>query len=232
MIAPTVSITTDLLTPLGAYLRLREGAARELPARVGRAGPARALLASSAAARGSSTSSEAEALRRAGRRLPRLRPRRASSSRRCRCPDDGPRPAREPLRRRRHARPLRPRARHRRGARRRPGRDRGAARRAAVPTSRRAGRPRARAARAARPGTTTSAACVAAKEHIRAGDAFQIVLSQRAERPTSASRARALPRAAARQPVAVPLPARARRPRARRLLARDARQVRGPPRER
>ena len=27
---------------------------------------------------------------------------------------------------------------------------------------------------------------VAAKEHIRAGDAFQIVLSQRAERPTSA----------------------------------------------
>ena len=39
--------------------------------------------------------------------------------------------------------------------------------------------------------------------------------------------ARALPLAAARQPVAVPLPARARRPRARRLLARDARQVRG-----
>src|SRR5437773_11339368 len=30
-------------------------------------------------------------------------------------------------------------------------------------------------------------AVVAAKEHIRAGDAFQIVLSQRAERPTSAS---------------------------------------------
>src|SRR5215213_8806859 len=30
-------------------------------------------------------------------------------------------------------------------------------------------------------------AVVAAKEHIRAGDAFQIVLSQRAERPTSAT---------------------------------------------
>src|SRR5436190_1449643 len=30
-------------------------------------------------------------------------------------------------------------------------------------------------------------AVVAAKEHIRVGDAFQIVLSQRAERPTSAS---------------------------------------------
>ena len=30
-------------------------------------------------------------------------------------------------------------------------------------------------------------AVVKAKEHIRAGDAFQVVLSQRAERPTSAS---------------------------------------------
>ena len=45
-----------------------------------------------------------------------------------------------------------------------------------------------------------------------------------------AVRARALPHAPPHQPVAVPLPARARRPRARRLLARDARQARGPPR--
>jgi anthranilate synthase component I len=38
------------------------------------------------------------------------------------------------------------------------------------------------------PGRTDfEASVVAAKEHIRAGDAFQIVLSQRAERPTSAS---------------------------------------------
>ena len=43
--------------------------------------------------------------------------------------------------------------------------------------------------------------------------------------------ARALPRAAPRQSVAVSLPARARRPRARRLLAGDARQVRGRPGE-
>ena len=42
-------------------------------------------------------------------------------------------------------------------------------------------------------------------------------------------RARALPGAAPRQPLALPLPARARRARAGRLLARDARQVRGRP---
>ena len=38
--------------------------------------------------------------------------------------------------------------------------------------------------------TSTRRACGACKEHIRAGDAFQVVLSQRAERPTSATRAR------------------------------------------
>src|SRR5581483_9955674 len=43
-------------------------------------------------------------------------------------------------------------------------------------------------------------------------------------------RARPLPRPAPGQPVAVPLPARARRDRARRLLAGDAREVRGPAR--
>ena len=57
------------------------------------------------------------------------------------------------------------------------------------------------------------------------GDAFQIVLSQRAERRTTVVAARALPRAAPRQPVAVSLPARARRRRARRLVAGDARQA-------
>ena len=65
------------------------------------------------------------------------------------------------------------------------------------------------------------------QEHIRRGDAFQIVLSQRAERPTIGVPARRLPRAPAHQPVAVPVPARARRPRARRLVARDAREGRG-----
>ena len=38
-------IATDLLTPLGAYLRLRANGTRALPARVRRAGPARPLLA-------------------------------------------------------------------------------------------------------------------------------------------------------------------------------------------
>ena len=65
------------------------------------------------------------------------------------------------------------------------------------------------------------------KQHIRRGDAFQVVLSQRAERPTGATPLARLPRPAPDQPVAVPLPARARRPRSRRLLARDARQGRG-----
>ena len=64
------------------------------------------------------------------------------------------------------------------------------------------------------------------KEHIRAGDAFQIVLSQRAERRTGGLGALDLPLAAPRQPVAVPLPARARRHRARRLVAGDARPAR------
>ena len=73
--------------------------------------------------------------------------------------------------------------------------------------------------------------CASCKEHIVAGDAFQIVPSQRAERPTSALAARRLPRAPPRQPVAVPLPARARRDRARRLLAGAARRLRGRPGE-
>ena len=195
----------------------------ELPARVGRAGPARALLArrlrlAPAHLRGG------RALRRAGRRLPLLRLRREARADRA---DAGrrARPAREPLRRRRRARPLRPRARRRRGAARRPGETSRAARerRAAA-----AARVAARARDAALPvAGRVRAGVVACKEYIRQGDAFQIVLSQRAERPTAVS-ALALYRVAApRQPVAVPLPARARRHRARRLVARDARQVRG-----
>ena len=69
------------------------------------------------------------------------------------------------------------------------------------------------------------------KELIRAGDAFQVVLSPARGAADLRDRARALPRAAAGQPVAVPLPARARRARADRLLAGDARQVRGRSRE-
>ena len=61
------------------------------------------------------------------------------------------------------------------------------------------------------------------REHIRAGDAFQVVLSQRFEVPTDGRRARPLPGAAGDQPVAVHVPAALRRPgdavRRRRLLA-------------
>ena len=102
-------------------------------------------------------------------------------------PDRGRGPAGEPVRRRRHARPLRPRERLRGGDLRRPGRDRGAARRPAAAARERHRLPggddpplpvaaRLRARRRAR-----------ARREIRAGEAFQIVLSQRAERPTSAS---------------------------------------------
>ena len=54
-------ISTDLLTPLGAYLRLREARSRELPARIGRAGTPRAAIRSSAAARALVDFDEAEA---------------------------------------------------------------------------------------------------------------------------------------------------------------------------
>ena len=67
------------------------------------------------------------------------------------------------------------------------------------------------------------AAVERAKQHIAAGDAFQIVPSQRVRRPTERLAVRDLPRAARGQPVAVHVPARLRRLPADRLLARDAR---------
>ena len=66
-----------------------------------------------------------------------------------------------------------------------------------------------------------------AKRHIRAGDAFQIVLSQRAERPDVGERARPLPLAPPRQPLAVPLPSGAGWSGADRLLTRDPGEGRG-----
>ena len=81
-------IATDLLTPLGAYLRLREGARRRVPARVGRARPARPLqlrrrrlaarLASRRRRRSASRSSATSATTRS-----------RASSRPCRCPTTG-----------------------------------------------------------------------------------------------------------------------------------------------
>ena len=227
----TTVIPTDLLTPLGAYLRLREGGRRELPARVGRAGPARPPLVrrlrlaarrlrggGGAAARRSSATSPTTTSRKLEPTVP--------------LPDDGPR-------------------RCRRAASSSPTRSSASTTRSGIaevlcgdPDEIAAllegPRPEAARARRARAGQTRrfpsrheyERGVRRAKEHIRAGDAFQIVLSQRAERPTSATALDALPRAAPRQPVAVPLPARARRPRAGRLLARDARQGRGPARER
>ena len=220
------SIDTDLLTPLGAYLRLRAHGPRELPARVGRAGPARPLLARRLRRRGSSPFEEAERCdepvvgylgydyvakleptvplpERRARRCPRAgssSPTRSCASTTCaaspRCSRGDPDEIDRAARGEPSPAPP-PRVR---------------ARAAATPRFPIAGRLRARRRGAAR---STSAR----------GDAFQIVLSQRAERPTAAS-ALALYRVAApRQPVAVPLPARARRHRARRLLAGDAREA-------
>ena len=142
-------------------------------------------------------------------------------------PDDGPGAPGEPLRRRRHARPLRPR--RRASPRCSPATaDEVAALLGAPRSPSRRQRPRA-ASRPALPraGRATRRRVRRAKEHIRRRRRVP-------DRPLAAGRAadrrlgaRALPRAPPDQPLAVPLPARARRPRARRLLARDARQARG-----
>ena len=186
---PTATIPTDLLTPLGAYLRLRGDGTRELPARVGRAGPARAALVRRLRARGSSPSR-----RRRRSALPvvgylaydhvaKLEPT-------VPLPADGPGlpesrfVVAETLVRFDHGAGVAEvlagdpdeiaarleRARRGTRAPRRP---------SAGPTAALPG-----------PGRATRRRCARCKEHIRAGDAFQIVLSQRAERPTSASRAR------------------------------------------
>ena len=57
-----------------------------------------------------------------------------------------------------------------------------------------------------RPPAPTPRPWSAAKEEIRAGEAFQIVLSQRFEMPTAADAARRLPGAAGRQPQPVHVP--------------------------
>ena len=179
-------IHADLITPLGAYLRLRAGTrAAFLLESVEKGRLGRYSLVGS----GSRlvTFDEAERELAAGApvvgylgydHVAELEPTVAAARRR-------PRPAREPLRRRRDARPLRPRDERRRGAAGDP------ATRSPPCSSGRAPRPEAAAA----PGRTRrfparaayEAGVRRAKEHIRAGDAFQIVLSQRAERPTDVS---------------------------------------------
>ena len=179
-----MTIHTDLLTPLGAYLRLREGARASFllesveRGRLGRysfvgAGSRLVFL------------NEAEALAEpvvgyvgydwAARLEPTVP-----------LPADGPDVPGLALRRRGDARPLRPR--HRAWRRcssatpaRWPRRSRARCRR-----SRRA-RARAGPLRRFPEQAVYEASVRRAQEHIRAGDAFQIVLSQRAERPTSAS---------------------------------------------
>ena len=101
-----------------------------------------------------------------------------------------------------------------------------AARRDVPRSAARAGGPRAARPSASPTAPTYERGVERCKEHIRAA-----TRSRSCSRSAPSGRrrlaARDLPRAAARQPVAVPLPARARRHRARRLVARDAREARG-----
>ena len=135
----------------------------------------------------------------------------------------------EPPRRLRDARPLRPRRRHRRGARRRRRGDRRAAR-GGHPVAPRAARHRGADPPLARPRPLHRDGRGREGAHRRRRRLpVRAVAARRAADLGLA--ARHLPRAAARQPVAVPLPARARRDRARRLLARAARRLRERPRQ-
>ena len=123
---------------------------------------------------------------------------------------------------RRHRRARRLGVRRRRRAARRddrgPGRA-GAGRRRRLSTARRAG------VRAGRdPATTTGPAVERAKEEIRAGEAFQVVVCQRFEMPTRGRPAGRLPGAAGHQPEPVHVPAPLRRLRRRRLQPRGAGQ--------
>ena len=217
-------IATDLLTPLGAYLRLREGAprARSCSSRSSAAGSGGTR--SSAAARGSSASTRP---RRSASRSSATSATTSSrgSSRRCRSPTTGPGfdesrfVVPELLVRFDHARgvaevlvgdPARRRALLDGPAAGRAARHRHARRAAPLPRARRAPAPR-RAREGAHPrGRRLPGRDRAAR---RAADLGVGV--------------RALPRAPPGESVSVSLPARARRRRARRQLAGDGRQVRG-----
>ena len=208
--------------------------ARELPARVGRAGPARAATRSSA--RGSRLVSLRGGRARRGEPVVgylALRPRRearadrAAAGRTGRGLPESRFVVADTLVRFDHVRG------RRRGARAATADEVARAARGRTCRGRRASASAASTTRrASRARTTTSAASSPAKEHIRAGDAFQIVLSQRAERPTAAS-ALALYRALRRvNPSPYLFLLELGRPRARRLVAGDARQARGHARER
>ena len=142
MTATTV-LDTDLLTPLGAYLHLRAQRPRRASC------SSRSSRAGSAATRSSAAATRLVTFEEAERcdepvvgylgydHVAKLEPT-------VPLPDDGPRPAREPVRRRRHARPLRPRRSARRGARGRSRRGRRAARRRRAAAAARARQPRRR----------------------------------------------------------------------------------------
>ena len=153
---------------------------------------------------------------------------RRRSSRRSRSPTHGPRPPGEPLRRRRDARPLRPRPRDGRGAGRRPRRGRRRCSDGPQPSDRGAATGRRGSTRRLPGRHDYERAVVAAQgAHPRGRRLPDRALAARRAADLG-ERDRALPLAAARQPLAVPVPARARRARAGRLLARDAGQGRGP----
>ena len=210
-------ISTDLITPLGAYLRLRGG--DRAGSGVGRARATWAPLVrrnrlAVRGLRGGRGCAEPSSATSATTTRRRWNPR--SSSR------TAARPAGKPVRRRRHADPVRPRAWPGGGPARQPGRHRGAAPSAV----------RRRAAAAGRRANTFPRP-VRVRETGRAGEAPHPRGRRIPDRPLPARRAadaglcrRPLPVTPTRQSVALPLPAGAGRARTRRILAGDAGQGR------
>ena len=219
-------LDTDLVTPLGAYLHLRETGARRVPARVRRAGPARPLLArrlrqprSSASRRRRRSPSRSSATS-ATTTSPMLEPtvplpdagagcpRAGSWSPTCSCASTTP--CRWPRCSRGDPADV-------------------TALLGGLDAASTAGVRRLAAARfAACPRDATTRLGVAALQgaHPRGRRLPDRALAAR-RAPHRRLGALRLPGAAAREPVAVPVPARARRRRARRLVARDAREARG-----
>ena len=173
--------------PAHAARRLPPSAPRRgrgLPARVRRAGPARPPLVhrlgdAARLLRGG------RGARRAGRRLPRLRPCREAEPA-VGLPADGPELPESRFVVAETLVPLRPRRGHGGGAGGRRGRGRRAARGRACVSETQAPSQRATMRRTPT-GPRAERGVERIREHIRAGDAFQVVLSQRAERQTSAS---------------------------------------------
>ncbi len=216
------TINTDLLTPLGAYLRLRDaGRASFILESVERGRLGRNSWMGAGSRLVSFDEADELGLPVVGYlaydHVARLEPT-------VPLPDGRPRPSREPVHRLRHARPFRPRRRHRRGARRRPGRGRRPSR-GGDPLAARGTWHRRPDHPLSRPGALRGDGAQRQAAH-RRGRRLPVRSVSARRAPDLGDTARSLPSAASREPVALPLSARARRRLAHRLVARTARGLR------